>query len=169
MKKTFTLLCIILMLMACDKPSKKAGFQLITPADWTRKDTVQEGGDSLIKLKSDIDLPGKNIKETISLLVETNFNRYDREHSILRNDLKRDAEFYEETGNGHRVIDGIQSDWFEVNVKYKTNNFPCTQRYYFTNGKKFRYLFILTCPENNYEHLRPVADSLFNSFRMMDE
>lgn len=169
MNKTIVVLLLSLVLMACDRLSKKASFHIDTPVGWTREDTIQEGGDSLVKLKSDVNLPGADIKETISLLVETNFNRNDREHNLLRHELKRDADFYEETGNGHRVIDGIESNWFEVGVKYKTSNFPCTQRYYFTTGNKYRYMFILTCPPKGFDHLRPVADSLFNSFKILDE
>jgi len=153
--------------MSCKGLLKKPVFYIATPADWVRKDTV-ENSDSLIKLKSTADLPGKNIKETISLLVEGSFNRNDPEHNALRRELKSDADFYEETGRGHRVIDGIESYWFEVAVKFKTNNFPCTQRYYFTTGQRFRYMFICTCPERGYEHLRPVADSVLNSFKILD-
>ncbi len=172
MKNYWAVLLLLCMVTACKDFSNKPKFSISAPFGWTRTDSIDERGDTVVRLKSPLGVasinPSKNVRETIALLVMHDRNSDPQRLSVLKN-LKGRAIFFEQTGSGHKVIDGISSYWFEINVKYKSSMLLCTQRHYFLPKDGFVYTFICTCSKEDFEAIRSQVDEVLNSFKVLDD
>jgi hypothetical protein len=164
MKQIVIFIIAVAFLSACNLLKRKPAFTVVTPGGWKRKDTVARLGDSLIRFSPVAE--NDSVSEKIVLLIVHYANPDEYRRSMIQK-LKGDAETFEVSGEGSRLVDDVESKWVQIAVKYKTAAAKVDQRMYFVPKNGFIYLFICTVTADEYELLRPKADDLINSLKIL--
>ena len=168
MKRALVILLVFCTITSCKLFADKPRFYIATPGGWHRTDTIQERGDTVVRLNLPQGVLTNEIWKSIALLVTHEYDNDPQKDKLLEQ-LKNDADFFEKTGSGHRVIDGIRAYWFQINVRYKSWQTNCTQRHYFVPKNGFIYTCICSTPKGDFEMMRPQVDEVLNSFKILDQ
>lgn len=166
MKNLAILLMLSIVFAACNAMGGKHKFFMQTPAGWHRTDTVEESGDTLIRLDSPAD-DVADINANLSLLIMRSFSPDAFMEASIK-DVKSRAETFEETGRGKRDIDGVSSKWIQYSVKYKRVKTLVDQRVFFMPKDGYVYMFFYTAPKDHLPDFKPNVDEVLNSFKILD-